>query len=183
VQTKGDSPSRQPGRKSVVLAWAVLLAGVTAVVTLGWIVLRVAQTFSSRVNPALPVGVITAIACAILIAWAIDRNGARRAIRLRSRAEVYEAALALVLQAAERQTAAKEWRRIRAQLLLWASPAVFDEFTEMEAMEFDPTGRALSSSTRVAALIRAMRADLEMPDLNLGENSDGELGDDPGDEK
>jgi hypothetical protein len=50
-------------------------------------------------------------------------------------------------------------------------------------MEFDPTGRALSSSTRVATLIRAMRADLEMPDLNLGENSDGEPGDDPGDEK
>ena len=156
-----------PPRVRLALGFVILLAGLAALGWVGWWLFRKVHAVSSSLDPSFVIGVITFLACTALIVLAIHRNGASRAARLRCRAEVYEAALIVVLRASARQVNAAEWRRIRARLFLWGSRPVLRQFTELEADRGSLDMDEPTVPGRLAALIRAMRMDLGQGDMGL----------------
>jgi hypothetical protein len=156
-----------PPRVRLALGFVILLAGLAALGWVGWWLFRKVHALSGSLDPAFVIWIITFLVCITMIVWVIHRNGASRAARLRCQAEVYEAALIVVLRASARQVNAAEWRRIRARLFLWGSRAVLRQFTELEA---DRGALDMDEPTvpgRLAALIRAMRMDLGQGDMGL----------------
>lgn len=156
-----------PPRVWPALGLVILLAGLAAIGWLGWWLFGKVHALSSSLDPAFIIWVVAFLVCTAMIVWAIYRNGASRAARLRCQAEVYEAALILVLRASARPVNAAEWRRIRARLFLWGSRAVLRQFTNLEADRWSLDMDQPTVPGRLAALIRAMRADLGQRDIGL----------------
>jgi hypothetical protein len=125
-----------------------------------WWLIGKARVLSGSIEAGVIAGILTILACTIMVVLAIHRTSPSRATQLRCRGEAYSALLTTALGTGTRSISLKQWRRVRVGILLWGGRSVLEEFSELEQGGVPLDLDDLQSAARFASLISAMRKDL-----------------------